>query len=457
MTEAPTQHRNLASLFLGLIVLSTFFSMAYCSVLSADYILKDGSVSLTANWNQGAFNLTNVNSWFLGHVNASLISLTLSSLNISDWGTYIDQAVTATSGATFANLTLTDDNLSLRNDNDNGYLTISGSSAWTHGSAIELAGQDHAGGYMMFIIGGAGYADPSGSYVWERRTSGGLTQLMSLDKTGLLAVKGGLNATSFAIGANNLTTSEWAFLDGQDQAVKKSSNVQFGTLSVGDVNPGYTFYVSARGWLTSYLYASYFGSSGTDFITYPAGFTRSQIFYVGNAGGTGWIEGLRISQGGNLTVNGNVIPSGVNATLNIGTQATSFLGVYTKNIYTGDIILNKRVLELRNVTYPIYAKNGTIIGYEVKEVLGEVQVPIWQINEDDDSIYFKSLLSDKISLKIKQDGSVTTAQLKTGDVELSNGWTVTEYEDKGIFFKNPDGVIVGWIDDEGFHNGSPHN
>jgi hypothetical protein len=43
---------------------------------------------------------------------------------------------------------------------------------------------------------------------------------------------------------------------------------------------------------------------------------------------------------GGLTVGGNILPSGANATLNIGAKATSFLGVYAKNIYTGDIICN---------------------------------------------------------------------------------------------------------------------
>jgi hypothetical protein len=47
---------------------------------------------------------------------------------------------------------------------------------------------------------------------------------------------GDLKGISFYIGANTLTTSEFAFLDGQDQAVKQASNVTFGTITSGIIN-----------------------------------------------------------------------------------------------------------------------------------------------------------------------------------------------------------------------------
>jgi len=40
---------------------------------SSIFLTKDGSRPLTSNWNQGAFNLTNTSSWFLGKINASSI------------------------------------------------------------------------------------------------------------------------------------------------------------------------------------------------------------------------------------------------------------------------------------------------------------------------------------------------------------------------------------------------
>ncbi len=38
------------------------------------FIRQDGSKSLTANWNQGAFNLTNTDSWFLGIIDANTVN-----------------------------------------------------------------------------------------------------------------------------------------------------------------------------------------------------------------------------------------------------------------------------------------------------------------------------------------------------------------------------------------------
>jgi len=42
----------------------------------------------------------------------------------------------------------------------------------------------------------------------------------------------GITATSFVIGANTLDTTEWAFLDGQNQAVATTSNPTFGNLTI---------------------------------------------------------------------------------------------------------------------------------------------------------------------------------------------------------------------------------
>lgn len=44
---------------------------------------------------------------------------------------------------------------------------------------------------------------------------------------------GNITGLSLTIGVNKLDTTEWAFLDGQDQAVKSGSNVSFGTIASG--------------------------------------------------------------------------------------------------------------------------------------------------------------------------------------------------------------------------------
>ena len=69
----------------------------------------------------------------------------------------------------------------------------------------------------------------------------GSTNQLSIDASGNLLTTGTLGAgaitgTSFIIGANTLTTSEWAFLDGQDQAIKTTSSPTFGGLTLtGDI------------------------------------------------------------------------------------------------------------------------------------------------------------------------------------------------------------------------------
>jgi len=57
--------------------------------------------------------------------------------------------------------------------------------------------------------------------------------------TGTLGA-GAITGTSFIIGANTLTTSEWAFLDGQDQAVKIASSPTFATFKTLDAATGGT-------------------------------------------------------------------------------------------------------------------------------------------------------------------------------------------------------------------------
>lgn len=54
----------------------------------------------------------------------------------------------------------------------------------------------------------------------------------NLATTGTLGA-GAITGTSFTIGANTLTTSEWAYLDGQDQTVKTTSTPQFLRLGIG--------------------------------------------------------------------------------------------------------------------------------------------------------------------------------------------------------------------------------
>ena len=65
--------------------------------------------------------------------------------------------------------------------------------------------------------------------------------------TGTLGA-GAITGTSFIIGANTLTTTEWAFLDGQDQALKTTNTPQFLRLGIGaPADATSKLYVSAAG------------------------------------------------------------------------------------------------------------------------------------------------------------------------------------------------------------------
>ena len=86
------------------------------------------------------------------------------------------------------------------------------------------------------ILGSGG--TPGGSDTQVQFNDGGVfggdAGLVYNKTTGTLSVSGDVTGTSFIIGANTLNTTEWAFLDGQDQAVKTTSSPTFGNVSVLD-------------------------------------------------------------------------------------------------------------------------------------------------------------------------------------------------------------------------------
>ena len=84
---------------------------------------------------------------------------------------------------------------------------------------------------------GAGITTYVGNFV--NATSGyyvGTTQVISATRAGNFA---GVTGTSFIIGANTLTTAEWAFLDGTDQTLAQASSPTFNAIT------GTTFVIGA--------------------------------------------------------------------------------------------------------------------------------------------------------------------------------------------------------------------
>jgi len=81
--------------------------------------------------------------------------------------------------------------------------------------------------------------------------------------TGTLGA-GAITGTSFIIGANTLTTSEWAFLDGQDQAVKTTSSPTFANVVLPGNGAIYGSYSDPlnRTALKIYVDAGMYGNTG---------------------------------------------------------------------------------------------------------------------------------------------------------------------------------------------------
>lgn len=60
-----------------------------------------------------------------------------------------------------------------------------------------------------------------------------LTEDWVISANSITLSAGSLTATSFIIGSNTLNTSEWAYLDGQDQKITKASSVEFASITDG--------------------------------------------------------------------------------------------------------------------------------------------------------------------------------------------------------------------------------
>lgn len=67
---------------------------------------------------------------------------------------------------------------------------------------------------------------------WTLGTDGSLKSGTDGTAAYAIATAGAITGTSFIIGANTLTTAEWAYLDGQDQAVNSTGTPSFNTLTL---------------------------------------------------------------------------------------------------------------------------------------------------------------------------------------------------------------------------------
>ncbi|MBI2054440.1 MAG: hypothetical protein HYT36_03920, partial [Candidatus Staskawiczbacteria bacterium] len=124
---------------------------------------------------------------------------------------------------------------------------------------------------------------------------------------------GAITGTSFIIGANTLTTAEWAYLDGQDQAIKITSSPTFAGLTI-DTN---TLYIDSTNnfvgigttspsYLLSVGSSSQFGVDSSGFALLPQGLAGTPSLTFASDTNTGlWSSGadiLNLSTGGSERV-----------------------------------------------------------------------------------------------------------------------------------------------------------
>jgi len=150
----------------------------------------------------------------------------------------------------------------------------------------------------------------------------------NLSTTGTLGA-GAVTGTSFIIGANTLTTSEWAYLDGQNQAVATTSSPTFvnltitsfaanwtnagrtvadaGILTTVDINGGTIDGVTIGGAAAGAISATTITASGA-YIALGSNYTASgndQDFWMGSAGNTFLRVDTKSSSGAVTITSGN--------------------------------------------------------------------------------------------------------------------------------------------------------
>ena len=146
---------------------------------------------------------------------------------------------------------------------------------------------------------------------------------------------GAATATSIAIGANTLTTSEWAFLDGQDQTLATTSSPQFANLVItagGDIKPS----------ANSTTAINIAQADGTNFATFDS--TNKQVLIGSNPDASATYPfdtykrstGTTMQQVGQFGVGGDGSPAaGEGVSINLGVPYTTSLDVQINAGYVG--------------------------------------------------------------------------------------------------------------------------
>jgi len=251
-------------------------------------------------------------------------------------------------------------------------------------------------------------------------------------------------ATNITIGANTLTTSEWAFLDGTDQSIKTNSNVTFVNLTVSDI----VDYIN-----TTEINNTYFpknntiGGNNLTNITWtkidniPANTTQDQATNT-----TSNVTFYNITASGTVGI-GTTAPS-TNFHVK-ATQAIDPIAIFERTGQTTDT--HKNVVNFKAVkTSDMGDDFGSVIGFiieddaEVSNLLGFIGIVRDNNDDNTGSVVFRPTTDGTSNerMRIQYDGNVgigTTApsqklevngNISAGNISVTNSivgyWNATE-------------------------------
>ncbi|MDO8264738.1 MAG: hypothetical protein Q7T21_16175, partial [Gallionella sp.] len=170
----------------------------------------------------------------IGEATATSIAIGANTLTTAEWA-YLDgqnQTVATTSSPTFANIT--DSGLTITRI---PYASTAG--LLVDDSLFTFNGTNHSLTVSGMLFDAGSITDATGAISFDNE---------NISTTGTFGA-GAITGTSFIIGANTLTTAEWAFLDGQNQTVATTSSPTFANITDSGLTITRVPYVSTNGLL----------------------------------------------------------------------------------------------------------------------------------------------------------------------------------------------------------------
>lgn len=225
--------------------------------LSGDQITMDtggvGTAYIGINADSNLIRLTNGDVTVDGSLTATSIIMGAYTVSATEWAFLDgqDQAVWTESSPTFANLVITTGGDIKPSANSTGALNIAqadGTNFVMFDTTNKRIGINMINPASALNIGNAGIlkinsaGDDKNIQISHNDTNGLITSsdgTISFDNENLITTgtfgAGAITGTSFIIGANTLTTTEWAFLDGQDQSVFTTSSPTFNAITATSI------------------------------------------------------------------------------------------------------------------------------------------------------------------------------------------------------------------------------